>query len=271
MASKIITPTVFRDELLQHSNRPSIKVVSSPPETAGQGPLRKGILKVPASLTARDFSKEKRNSNMVKAVHEDLGQWAAEKLLELLQVGQEIFQHEMCEAKLEGMTSHLEEVRLGPTKGFDKDHSPDNMVTSEKFRTLRSIILKEMKSTSRVVIFAQTRAAVRMLSILLNSHPETREKVISRSVVSENLAGESQWDRIYRQEQATALADLKAGRVNVIVSTTVLEEGIDISSCDLVICFDQPQNLKAFIQRRGRARAQSSSLILIINGISSRE
>ncbi len=35
--------------------------------------------------------------------------------------------------------------------------------------------------------------------------------------------------------------------------------------CNLVVCFDRPDNLKSFIQRRGRARMRSSKLYLLFD------
>ncbi|CAL4067860.1 unnamed protein product, partial [Meganyctiphanes norvegica] len=59
---------------------------------------------------------------------------------------------------------------------------------------------------------------------------------------------------------------LKAFRnddLNIIVSTSVLEEGVDIRKCNLVIRFDMPMNYRGYVQSRGRARAEISSYILL--------
>jgi ERCC4-related helicase len=66
-----------------------------------------------------------------------------------------------------------------------------------------------------------------------------------------------------RNQQAT-LDDFRAGKLNVILATSVLEEGIDVSSCHLVIDFEAPKNLKSFVQRRGRARKQESKYIIFL-------
>lgn len=48
-------------------------------------------------------------------------------------------------------------------------------------------------------------------------------------------------------------------------ATSVLEEGIDVPACNLVVCFQKPANLKSFVQRRGRARQRDSKLILLLD------
>jgi ERCC4-related helicase len=50
----------------------------------------------------------------------------------------------------------------------------------------------------------------------------------------------------------------------------VLEEAVDVPACNLVVCFDEPANLKSFVQRRGRARTMQSRLILMQNKESNR-
>ncbi|KAK5262154.1 Dicer-like protein 2, partial [Exophiala xenobiotica] len=65
-----------------------------------------------------------------------------------------------------------------------------------------------------------------------------------------------------------ALTDLRAKAKNLIIETDVLEEGIDVTACNLVVCFDVPSNLKPFLQRRGRARQEQSTfaILLVRNG-----
>ena len=65
------------------------------------------------------------------------------------------------------------------------------------------------------------------------------------------------------KNQIDTLDNLRQGSKNLIIATSVLEEGIDVSACNVVICFERPPNLKAFIQRRGRARKSRSKYVLM--------
>ena len=50
---------------------------------------------------------------------------------------------------------------------------------------------------------------------------------------------------------------------NLIIATSVCEEGIDIATYNVVIYFEPPPNLKSFIQRRGRARSTKSKYVIM--------
>jgi len=54
-------------------------------------------------------------------------------------------------------------------------------------------------------------------------------------------------------------------QVNIIVATSILEEGLDVQTCNLVIRFDPSPTVCSFIQSRGRARMQNSDYILMVN------
>jgi len=54
-------------------------------------------------------------------------------------------------------------------------------------------------------------------------------------------------------------------QVNIIVATSILEEGLDVQSCNLVIRFDPSPTVCSFIQSRGRARMKNSDYILMVN------
>ncbi|XP_022665039.1 endoribonuclease Dicer-like isoform X3 [Varroa destructor] len=54
------------------------------------------------------------------------------------------------------------------------------------------------------------------------------------------------------------LNDFREKRLNVLVATAVIEEGIDIPYCNLVVRFNEPINLRSYVQSRGRARSRPS-------------
>ena len=65
------------------------------------------------------------------------------------------------------------------------------------------------------------------------------------------------------KKQRKTLGCFSIGKVNVLVATDVVEEGIDVRSCSCVIRFDLPKTVRSFIQSRGRARQNKSNFILL--------
>ena len=63
------------------------------------------------------------------------------------------------------------------------------------------------------------------------------------------------------QRQARTLHDIQRAKYNVIVATSVAEEGVDLPECDLVIQLDAPDCVRALVQVRGRARKTGSRFI----------
>ncbi|XP_071711343.1 endoribonuclease Dicer homolog 2-like [Rutidosis leptorrhynchoides] len=67
-----------------------------------------------------------------------------------------------------------------------------------------------------------------------------------------------------RGAQNKIVEEFRKGEVNIIVATSILEEGLDVQSCNLVIRFDLSSTVCSFIQSRGRARMQNSDFLLLL-------
>lgn len=50
------------------------------------------------------------------------------------------------------------------------------------------------------------------------------------------------------------LDGLRTKRTNVLIATSVVEEGVDVDACSFVIVFDHLKSTKAYVQMKGRAR-----------------
>ena len=51
--------------------------------------------------------------------------------------------------------------------------------------------------------------------------------------------------------------------MNVLIATNVVEEGLDVSTCNQVICLNELLTVKAFIQMKGRARQENSKFVFV--------
>lgn len=62
-----------------------------------------------------------------------------------------------------------------------------------------------------------------------------------------------------------ALNRFRNHETNCIVASSVLEEGIDVQSCNLVIMFDKPKSYPSYVQTKGRARHKTSDYIVLVD------
>ena len=69
------------------------------------------------------------------------------------------------------------------------------------------------------------------------------------------IVGNSEYSR---SRQMCILDDFKSGKINVLISTSVCEEGVDVTGCDRVILYDGVQSGRQLTQAKGRARDRNS-------------
>uniref|UniRef100_A0A0R3RYT6 RNA helicase n=1 Tax=Elaeophora elaphi TaxID=1147741 RepID=A0A0R3RYT6_9BILA len=145
-------------------------------------------------------------------------------------------------------------------------HFKENDMGEEKeiLKMLHTILCEQYISdpTSRTIIFVTTRRLAQYLSHHLNA-----VKIVdgtSRAVgfiTSSNrscaLSGQT------AEEQRTVIESFNQGTLKVLVATSVAEEGLDISACNLIIKYNNTGSERSLIQRRGRARAKNSKSILL--------
>nr|CAD7400790.1 unnamed protein product [Timema cristinae] len=77
------------------------------------------------------------------------------------------------------------------------------------------------------------------------------------------LSSRAQHDK--RVSQLRHRGGFNSNEINLLVSTSVLEEGIDISQCNLVVKFDEPKEYRSYIQSKGRARCENSIYAVMVN------
>ncbi|AEF95928.1 DEAD/DEAH box helicase [Methanotorris igneus] len=126
-----------------------------------------------------------------------------------------------------------------------------------KFDKLVEIVEEILKKNrdEKIIVFAQYRDTVDKIVRLLN---ERGIKAI-RFVGQSNREGKG----MSQKEQIKALEEFKKNG-NVLVSTSVSEEGIDISAVNYVIFYEPVPSEIRFIQRRGRAARGEGGIVIIL-------
>nr|AUZ94233.1 dicer-1 [Recilia dorsalis] len=69
---------------------------------------------------------------------------------------------------------------------------------------------------------------------------------------------------IEHRKQEEVLKRFRMRECNILISTSILEEGIDLPKCNLVVRYDVPRHYRSYAQSKGRARAQDSHFLLMI-------
>lgn len=59
------------------------------------------------------------------------------------------------------------------------------------------------------------------------------------------------------------LDGLRTKRTNVLIATSVVEEGVDVDACSFVIAFDHIKSTKAYVQMKGRARQHNARFFVL--------
>lgn len=113
-------------------------------------------------------------------------------------------------------------------------------------------------SESRVMIFAEYRDAVEDIVSKLQKQDPILRVMSFLGQASKNGRGCSQ------KEQMEVLKKFQSGNYNVLVSTSIGEEGLDIGEVDLIICYDTQSSPVRMLQRMGRTGRKRDGKIFVL-------
>ena len=116
-------------------------------------------------------------------------------------------------------------------------------------------------NTSRIIVFVRRRKTARLLCDYLRNDPEIKKNWNPLVFVGHAPGGLD--GMMWFDSQEPTLNKFHDGISRLLVSTNVLQEGIDVTSCDKVIIFDRLRSITEYIQSRGRARKETSQFIMI--------
>lgn len=135
------------------------------------------------------------------------------------------------------------------------------------------------------IIYAEKRATVRIISLWLSelaliSSEQSSNNYFSylypdyvflqdNSFDTKNFYYEKQQKSLheiyYYRQQEDALKRFRFGNgCNILATTSMSAEGLDINRCNLVICFDPPRTFQQFIQNKGRVRVENGQFVVLV-------
>lgn len=143
----------------------------------------------------------------------------------------------------------------------------NNHIDHPKMALLMSILMEQFIDSpdSRVLVFCHFRDTVKNIVAQIDENKMIR----AHNFVGQQKKGKEKG--LSQKQQLEILQQFKSGDYNTLVATSVAEEGLDISECDVVIFFDVvPSEIRA-IQRRGRTGRNRAGKVIIFKTMGTRE
>ncbi|KAG2047355.1 hypothetical protein BDR06DRAFT_95351 [Suillus hirtellus] len=217
-------------------------------------------------------------ANAGKAICYDIGPWAADWYIESVvsraldkQTPWDELIGTLQPKEKNYLINHLSQIKLTP---LSYDPMDIEAGITDKVRVLLETLEyeKDWSESSNEpysgLIFFTRRDGVLALSEVMRNHPRSAHFRLGCLLGSSQSSYRNTFLDITRtllkdQAQADVLEGFRSGDRNLIIATSVAEEGLDIQACGNVIRWDIPDNMASWAQSRGRARRRRSSFVLM--------
>ncbi|MDQ2050331.1 DEAD/DEAH box helicase [Natronolimnohabitans sp. A-GB9] len=127
-----------------------------------------------------------------------------------------------------------------------------------KYRKTRMLLAETLglEDGERVIVFTESRDTAEALTDFLSDSFDAK-----RFVGQGDREGS---DGMTQTQQQEVLDDFRAGEFEVLVSTSVAEEGLDVPEVDLVLFYEPVPTAIRSIQRKGRTGRQSEGRVVVL-------
>lgn len=160
----------------------------------------------------------------------------------------------------EGAVSSLQPAPT-PAAAATGDPAAADGAEGSKIRMIASLLRQykeacdKNKTAFSVLVFVSTRMLSGITPGLLEAYMQKAMPEISAFVKPGFITGQTEMSR---KKQGESLRNFRNGAFNVLFSTDICAEGIDIPTCGLVVCTSLPNSGTALIQLRGRIRCEEN-------------
>ncbi|OAR01115.1 hypothetical protein LLEC1_03568 [Akanthomyces lecanii] len=115
-------------------------------------------------------------------------------------------------------------------------------------------------SSTRVIVFSEYRDSAEEIVRLLNMH----QPLVKASIFVGQADGK-RGEGMKQAQQIQAIEKFRNGHFNVLVATSIGEEGLDIGQVDLIVCYDASASPIRMLQRMGRTgRKRAGNIVLLL-------
>ena len=137
--------------------------------------------------------------------------------------------------------------------------------TNPKLEKLKTLLHENFSSQSinkRAIIFVTEVENATTMKEWIQKQPELKDS-IRTGVFTDHSRQESHG--MTQEEQNTVIKDFHSDKLNLLVATSVLEEGIDVPACNLIIRYQNVTNEISLLQSCSRAQAMDRKCYAIIS------
>lgn len=115
-------------------------------------------------------------------------------------------------------------------------------------------------SNTRAIVFNEYRDSAEEIVRALNAH-----KPMISAAVFVGQADSKRSEGMKQKQQIETIERFKNGGFNVLVATSIGEEGLDIGQVDLIVCYDASASPIRMLQRMGRTgRKRAGNVVLLL-------
>ncbi|PNY28375.1 ATP-dependent DNA helicase MPH1 [Tolypocladium capitatum] len=141
----------------------------------------------------------------------------------------------------------------------------DGFVGHPKLTALANYVLSHFMdrgegSGTRVIVFSEYRDSAEDIVRMFNKH-----RPLIKASVFVGQADGKRGEGMKQAQQIQTIERFKKGDFNVLVATSIGEEGLDIGQVDLIVCYDASASPIRMLQRMGRTgRRRAGNIILLL-------
>ncbi|MFX1449234.1 MAG: DEAD/DEAH box helicase [Promethearchaeota archaeon] len=223
---------------------------------------KKDLLAVQGKIQAKIKSGEKTNENF-ESVKNIATSIKLSHMLELLET-QGLASLNAYFKKMKGGRTKSDLIIINDEQMEKLENIMHNLISKNidhpKIEELKLILKEQLQENeqSRIIVFIHYRVSAQKIVETL----KTLKKINPiRFIGQQSKRGDK---GLSQKEQIEILQKFRNGEYNVLVATSVAEEGLDISECDLVVFYEAvPSSIRA-IQRRGRTGRKSPGKVIML-------
>ena len=159
----------------------------------------------------------------------------------------------------DGKWPHLVDSQI---RVFRRTYAEKHMPRLDHLKDVLTYKLESTSSTFRGILFVQQRVMTHILKYIIQNDQALSAKLNMVTLYAHASPATPSF-RLTKADVQRNLKQFASGEANLLISTVVAEEGMDIPAANCVIRFDPVLNTVSFNQGRGRARQQGSSFVIM--------